>query len=81
MEDLMKQLWSRVLDTDAAEIQDEDDFFEMGGDSVKAIQLVAEAREQNIRVEIGSTFAHPGLSAMAEHSQLIEEGDKHPDVE
>lgn len=35
MEDSTKQLCSRVLDTDAAEIKDEADFFEIGGDSVK----------------------------------------------
>lgn len=77
----MKQLWSRILDTDAAEIKDKGEFFEMGGDSVKAIQLVAEAREQKIEIDIESIFAHPGLLEMAEHSRVTGEGDKQPSVE
>ena len=77
----MKQLWSGVLDIDTAEVKTAPDFFEMGGDSVKAIQLVSKAREQNVETDIESIFAHPRLSALAEHSRVIEEEDKQSSVE
>ncbi|KAL8791251.1 MAG: hypothetical protein Q9213_000208 [Squamulea squamosa] len=78
MEELLKERWSKILDIDSADIKGNSDFFEEGGDSVKAIGLVAEAREQKIEIDTESIFTHPELSVMAGQSRFIGEGDKVP---
>ncbi|KAI4230604.1 MAG: hypothetical protein LQ349_006158 [Xanthoria aureola] len=64
--------WSEVLDMDESEIDGEDSFFEIGGDSVKSIRLIGAAREVNLDVDAETIFRHPTLSAMAEHCKKLD---------
>jgi amino acid adenylation domain-containing protein/non-ribosomal peptide synthase protein (TIGR01720 family) len=43
-----------------------DNFFEVGGDSILAIQVVARAQEAGLRVTPYDLFAHPTVAALAE---------------
>jgi amino acid adenylation domain-containing protein/non-ribosomal peptide synthase protein (TIGR01720 family) len=43
-----------------------DNFFEIGGDSILAIQVVTRAREAGLRLSPQDLFAHPTIAALAE---------------
>ncbi|KAL8677967.1 MAG: hypothetical protein Q9186_005633 [Xanthomendoza sp. 1 TL-2023] len=59
--------WSEVLDIDESEIDENDNFFEIGGDSVTSMRLVGVAQEKNINIDAETVFNHPILSDMKEH--------------
>ena len=61
----LKTLWSSVLDTAEAAIRDEDSFFDLGGDSVRAMTLVGIAREAGFSVNVGDVFKSPSIADLA----------------
>ena len=61
----LKSLWSSVLDTAEAAIRDEDSFFDLGGDSVRAMTLVGIAREAGFSVNVGDVFNSPSIADLA----------------
>ncbi|KAA8621075.1 nonribosomal peptide synthase [Pyrenophora tritici-repentis] len=64
-EKAMQQLWAQVLNIDADSIGLDDSFFRLGGDSIAAMKLVAEARKQNVHLTVAATFQHPRLVDLA----------------
>lgn len=50
-----------------------DDFFDIGGDSLKSIELVAKAHSEGIYFNIQNIFDYPTIKELCEH---IENGDK-----
>lgn len=58
MERKMRELWSELLSVDASEIGLDDDFFSLGGDCVRAIQLVAAARGKAVSLTVEDVFRH-----------------------
>jgi len=71
----MQQLWAQVLNIEPESIGVDDSFFRLGGDSIAAMQLVAEARKRDVQLTVEDIFRHPklvhqaGLSSRAvEHS-------------
>ncbi|KLO83565.1 fumonisin cluster-peptidsynthase condensation domain [Fusarium fujikuroi] len=52
----LRQTWSKVLAVPASEIEDDDSFFDLGGDSVKAIQLLSEAAQSAITVDLQTFY-------------------------
>lgn len=61
----LQGLWARVLNIEAESIGLDDDFFDLGGDSVLAMKLVSEARDVNIRLTSGQIIRAPRLSYLA----------------
>lgn len=61
-------LWAEVFDTDV--VTAESDFYDLGGDSLSAVQL-AEAIEDrlDLRVEVDALFDYPTLRELARHLQ------------
>lgn len=59
----LSQLWSKVLSTRSPGLAN--DFFLLGGDSVKAMQLVSLAHREKLRLSVKDIFQHPTLSAMS----------------
>ncbi|KAK3216152.1 hypothetical protein GRF29_8g2302175 [Pseudopithomyces chartarum] len=57
----MQRLWAWVLDIDADGIGLDDSFFRLGGDSIAAMKLVAEARKAGIQLVVADIFRHPKL--------------------
>ena len=51
----------------------DDDFFDMGGDSLKAIEFVSKAHRDEIYFSLQSVFEHPTVRALCAY---IESGDK-----
>ena len=63
-QDALAQAWQRVLK--AARISQNDDFFALGGDSIKALEVVNIIRSFGFNCELKDFFAFPGLAAMAD---------------
>ncbi|KAI0832248.1 peptide synthetase, partial [Hypoxylon sp. FL0890] len=64
MEKKLAQLWTQVLGQEV-EVGAHDNFFNLGGDSLRAMKLVAQARTHDIALTVADIFANPALSDMA----------------
>ncbi|KAL0940675.1 peptide synthetase [Colletotrichum truncatum] len=64
MEKALQQVWAKLLGSDAP-IGLHDSFFALGGDSLKAMKLVAAAREEGIVLTVATIFNFPTLKEMA----------------
>jgi acyl carrier protein len=61
----LRRLWASALGSD--EVGDGEDFFELGGNSLTAIDLMARIRaEFGIELNIALLFDHPTLEGIAE---------------
>ncbi|KAJ9148394.1 Peptide synthetase [Pleurostoma richardsiae] len=73
----LHRVWKKFLGEDL-EISLSDSFFALGGDSLKAMKLVAAAREEGLSLTVASVFSYPTLrdmAAMAEKTvQKAQEG-------
>jgi fusarinine C synthase len=68
LERRLKALWTALLG-EGPEIRGSDDFFALGGDSLKAMKLVANAREEGLALTVSDIFRYPTLSEMASHTR------------
>ncbi|KAJ5425382.1 hypothetical protein N7465_000452 [Penicillium sp. CMV-2018d] len=66
----LSQLWGQ-LSVSAQSPSPTDHFFVLGGDSVKAMQLVSLARQANMRLSVKDIFGNPTLSAMSSIAEKI----------
>ncbi|KAF2830389.1 hypothetical protein CC86DRAFT_315625 [Ophiobolus disseminans] len=67
-------LWAKTLGGEA-DFSANDNFFSMGGDSLRAMRLVAAAREDGIVLNVPDIMLNPTLSAMASKATLLSEED------
>jgi aryl carrier-like protein len=63
IERLLSELWSDVLDVRPIGVHD--DFFELGGDSMQCIQIVAAARARGVGLAPRDLFVHPTVAGLA----------------
>lgn len=63
MEKRIQSLWAATLNV--GQIGVDDNFFQLGGDSLSAMRLVSIARKQGITMTVDQIFKNPTLSAMA----------------
>lgn len=64
-EEMLQLLWAKVLDIcDPSAIGLDDGFFDLGGDSITAIQLVAAARREGFLLTVSNVFAFSKLGQM-----------------
>ncbi|MEU9048743.1 amino acid adenylation domain-containing protein, partial [Kitasatospora sp. NPDC048343] len=69
VEEVLAGVWSQVLCVERVGV--EDNFFDLGGDSILSIQVVARARAAGLAVSTRELFDHPtvrGLAAVAERA-------------
>ncbi|KAI8953066.1 peptide synthetase [Xylaria longipes] len=64
MEIKLAETWRKVLGLET-DLSAHDNFFAVGGDSLRAMKLVAEARIQDISLTVADIFSNPVLSDMA----------------
>lgn len=64
-ERVLLSVWTHVLGVDQMEIGVDDDFFQLGGDSVMALKLVAESRRAGLVLSMSDVFTHRVLSSLA----------------
>ncbi|MER6046371.1 amino acid adenylation domain-containing protein [Streptomyces sp. NPDC001793] len=65
VEGTLARIWSQVLDRSGIDVTE--DFFAIGGDSLKSIQLVHRAREAGLALRVGDIFHHPTVRDLAAH--------------
>jgi amino acid adenylation domain-containing protein len=63
-ERILLRIWHQVLDVDEFGIHD--DYFELGGDSILSIQIVAHARAAGPSLTVRQMFTHRTIAALAE---------------
>ncbi|MFF0522326.1 non-ribosomal peptide synthase/polyketide synthase [Actinomadura nitritigenes] len=77
-EQVLTGIWQQVLGVDRVGVHD--DFFELGGDSILSLQIVARAAAADIVITPAQMFDHPTvaeLAAVAEtHRQVAAEQDR-----
>ncbi|KAJ5799470.1 uncharacterized protein N7518_001538 [Penicillium psychrosexuale] len=64
----LQRVWSQVLDIPCEDILLDDSFFDLGGDSIRAMKLVSEARMDGLELTVTIIFDHRSLFDMAEHA-------------
>ncbi|KAL8792786.1 MAG: hypothetical protein Q9195_004599 [Heterodermia aff. obscurata] len=62
---LLQNIWAATLGMQAANIGLNANFFQLGGDSVSAIQLISTARTQGMHIKMANVLKNPKLSDMA----------------
>lgn len=75
IESRMQELWASLLKLSTDSIGIDDSFLQIGGDSIRAIQLVAKARGVGLGLTVKDIFDDPRLHAVA--SCTIELGSTH----
>ncbi|MEV0456318.1 amino acid adenylation domain-containing protein [Catellatospora methionotrophica] len=64
-EQRMADVWQQVLKTERVGVQD--GFFDLGGDSIRAVALVGALRQEGFDVAVRDVFEHRTVAALAEH--------------
>ncbi|ASS74014.1 hypothetical protein CIG75_02805 [Tumebacillus algifaecis] len=65
-EALLVEIWTGVLGVTPGI---DDNFFALGGDSIKAIQVVAKVQAAGLGLEMGELFQYPTVESLAPHLQ------------
>ncbi|WP_429195109.1 amino acid adenylation domain-containing protein [Kitasatospora sp. MAP12-15] len=67
-EKLFAAAWADVLSLDPETISTADSFFDLGGDSIRAVRLTGALREKGHNLTIRDIFAHRTIAALAANS-------------
>ncbi|EFY88504.1 nonribosomal peptide synthase, putative [Metarhizium acridum CQMa 102] len=65
---LMLQVWAQVLKIEASTIGTDASFFHLGGSSISAMKVVAEAREIGMNLSVADIFRYPILHELVDQS-------------
>jgi amino acid adenylation domain-containing protein len=68
-EEVLAAVWADVLDLERVGV--DDPFFQLGGDSLRSIQVVARAREAGLVVTPTQIFQHPTVAALAAIAEWV----------
>lgn len=68
--EMLKLLWSEVLNVELGAIRSSDTFFSHGGESLAAIRLASAAARKGIQIDVATIFKHPQLSELASRCRL-----------
>jgi amino acid adenylation domain-containing protein len=63
VEQAVAEVWAEVLN--AGQISARDNFFSLGGDSIKAIQIASRLRSRNLVMDVKDIFEHPSVQQLA----------------
>ncbi len=64
-EQVVVKVWEEILDTKYSSVKD--NFFEQGGDSLKAIRLINQLDEQGYVLSLEKLFLHPTIEQLSEN--------------
>jgi len=65
MEEILLEIWVDVLAVKKEKVGVKANFFEIGGDSIKVIQISARLRKYGLKVESGDIFTYPTIKQLA----------------
>jgi amino acid adenylation domain-containing protein/non-ribosomal peptide synthase protein (TIGR01720 family) len=63
---LLRETWAEVLRRNPAEVGIEDNFFDLGGDSIMSLQVVTRAKRRGLEMSSRDLFAAQTISALAD---------------
>ncbi len=72
-EELLADIWSRVLGV--ARVGIEDNYFELGGDSIRSLQILAQAAQVGLNFSLADLFNRQTIGSLAEQMARIELGE------
>ncbi|MCP4217174.1 MAG: AMP-binding protein, partial [bacterium] len=72
VEEKLQLVWQEVLGVDGIGVND--DLFNMGGDSIKAIQIVSKLQKYNMKLEIKDLFLHPTIRKARSYVEPVDAG-------
>jgi amino acid adenylation domain-containing protein len=75
-EEILVELLSRILNMPKEEVSSTDSFFELGGDSIGAMRLVAEARAKGLKITVAQIFSSKSLAELASLAEESTSGDE-----
>lgn len=64
-EEILRQCWCSILDLDKEKVNATENFFNLGGDSIRAMKLAPKLREMDFIITVVDIFDYPVLSDMA----------------
>ncbi|MFE4367883.1 amino acid adenylation domain-containing protein [Streptomyces sp. NPDC056835] len=76
-EETLCEVWARVLGLERVGV--EDNFFDLGGDSILSIQVVSQARAAGLRISPRDVFDRQTVRALAEHLGRVAAAEQAPD--
>ncbi|KAI0399423.1 hypothetical protein F4802DRAFT_612185 [Xylaria palmicola] len=68
-------IWAKVLNVELDSIGVNDSFFQLGGNSIAAMKVVAEAREAGLQIVVADIFRCPKLGQLAEQASALKDAD------
>ncbi|HYH44470.1 MAG TPA: condensation domain-containing protein, partial [Thermoanaerobaculia bacterium] len=68
-EEILARIWAEVLQVERIGVRD--DFFDLGGDSILSMRVVARAAEAGLQITPRQVFDHPTLAALAEAAVAV----------
>ena len=66
-----RPLWASALGLDVSDINDNDNFFDLGGDSVQAIRLAEVARARHLKLDVETVFNYPDFQDMLTNTETV----------
>ncbi|MFC2146129.1 amino acid adenylation domain-containing protein, partial [Acidobacteriota bacterium] len=72
IEEILTNTWSNVLGNEKIGIND--NFFEIGGDSIKAIQIASKLQKHNLKMEVNQVFLHKTIRQLAKYLKPLDKG-------
>ncbi len=71
VEEALVEIWEVVLNREKIGVND--NFFDLGGDSIKSIQVVSRLRERGYKLKVEQILRNPVLRILAEKAEVLEE--------
>ena len=68
----LRDVWARVLKMDAATIGMDDDFFHLHGDSISAMQVVAQCAKVGLKISVSALFQAKTVSRLAVRAEKMQ---------
>ncbi|KAF3066455.1 Enniatin synthase [Daldinia childiae] len=71
----IQAIWAEVLNVELTTIGVDDSFFQLGGNSIAAMKVVAEARDVGLQMVVADIFRCPRLYQLAEQASELRDAD------
>ena len=68
IEKVLADVYKEILDVDKVGIND--NYYELGGDSIKSIQIVSKLRDYNIKIEVKDIMKYASIKNLSKHAQV-----------
>ena len=70
-EEILARIWGAVLKKERVGV--EDNFFDLGGDSILSLQIVARAHDEGVHINVQQVFEFHTIAALATHAKTSSE--------